>query len=78
MTQMLSVPLPDDLKKDLDRHKEIKWVEVARQALKEKVEALDEMDEFFAKSKVSEKDVEKHSRIVKRKVWQRYKKELGL
>ncbi|MFH1200553.1 MAG: hypothetical protein V1708_05800 [Candidatus Micrarchaeota archaeon] len=78
MTQMLSVPLPDDLKTGLDRHKEIKWVEVARQALRDKVEALDEMDGFFSKSKVTEKDVEKHSRIVKAKVWRRYKKELGL
>ncbi|MFH1106398.1 MAG: hypothetical protein V1787_00730 [Candidatus Micrarchaeota archaeon] len=78
MAQMLSVPLPDDLKKDLDRHKEIKWVEIARQALRDKVEALDEMDEFFAKSSLTAEDVEKHARAVSKNVWKRHKKELGL
>ncbi len=77
MTQMLSVPLPDELKEELDKHKEIKWVEVARQALREKVEALHAVEEIMAKSKVDEKDAARHADIVKKKVWKRHKHALG-
>ncbi|HIH22552.1 TPA: hypothetical protein HA238_02395 [Candidatus Micrarchaeota archaeon] len=75
---MLSVPLPEELKDEMERHREIKWVEVARQALWEKVKTLEKLDEILAKSELTEEDVEKHSRIVKEKVWKKHKKELGL
>jgi hypothetical protein len=78
MTNILSVPLPDELKDEMERHRDIKWVEVARQALWEKVRALEKLDEIMAKSKLTEEDVEKHSKIVKEKVWKKHKKELGL
>ncbi|HLC68203.1 MAG TPA: hypothetical protein VJH24_00045 [Candidatus Bilamarchaeaceae archaeon] len=78
MTNMLSVPLPEELKEEMDRHKDIKWVEVVRQALWEKVKALEKLDEIMAKSKLTEEDVEIHSKKVKKKVWKRHKKELGL
>ncbi|MBS3067786.1 hypothetical protein J4450_03725 [Candidatus Micrarchaeota archaeon] len=78
MTNILSVPLPEELKDEMGRHKDVKWVEVARQALWEKVKALEKLDEIMAKSKLTEEDVEKHSKIVKEKVWNRHKKELGL
>jgi len=78
MTNMLSVPLPEELKDEMERHREIKWVEVARQALWEKVKTLEKLDEILAKSELTEEDVEKHSRIVKEKVWKKHKKELGL
>ncbi len=75
---MLSVPLPEELKEEMDRHKEIKWVEIARQALWEKVRALEKLDEILSKSKLTEQDVERHSKIIKEKVWKKHKKELGL
>ena len=78
MTNILSVPLPEELKEEMEKHKEIKWVEVARQALWEKVKALEKLDDILAKSELTEKDVEKHSKIVKDKVWKKHKKELGL
>jgi len=78
MTNMLSVPLPEELKEEMDRHKEIKWVEIARQALWEKVRALEKLDEILSKSKLTEQDVERHSKIIKEKVWKKHKKELGL
>lgn len=75
---MLSVPLPEELKEEMERHKEIKWVEVARQALWEKVKAIEKLDEIMAKSKLSEEDAEKHSRILKEKVWKAHRKGLGV
>ena len=76
MTSILSVPLPAELRGEMEKHKEIKWVEVARQALWEKVRTLEKLDEIMGKSKLTEKDVEKHARIVNRKVWEKHKKVL--
>jgi len=78
MTNMLSVPLPNELKEEMERHREIKWVEVARQALWEKVKTLERLDEIMAKSELTEADVEKHSGILKEKIWKKHKKEMGL
>ncbi len=78
MTNMLSVPLPEELKEEMERHKDIKWVEVVRQALWEKIKALEKLDKILAKSELTEEDVEKHAKLVKEKVWKKHKKELGL
>lgn len=78
MANILSVPLPEELKEEMARHAEIKWVEVARQALWEKVKVLEKLDQIMAKSKLSEDDVEKHSKLVKEKVWKKHRKELGV
>lgn len=78
MANILSVPLPEELKEEMSRHAEIKWVEVARQALWEKVKALEKLDQIMAKSKLSEEDVEKHSKMAKKKVWKKHRKELGV
>jgi hypothetical protein len=78
LTNILSVPLPEELKEEMEKHKEIKWVEVARQALWEKIKAVEKLDEIMAKSRLTEEDVEKHSKAVKEKVWEKHKKQLGL
>ncbi len=78
MTNMLSVPLPEELKQEMEKHREIKWVEIARRALWEAVQAVEKLDEIMAKSKLTEKDVEKHSKILKQKVWEKHKTQLGL
>ncbi|MDO8553677.1 MAG: hypothetical protein Q7S22_02630 [Candidatus Micrarchaeota archaeon] len=78
MTNMLSVPLPEELKDEMAKYKEIKWVEVVRQALWEKVKVLEKLDSILSKSELSEQDVEKHSKLLKEKVWKKHKKELGL
>ena len=78
MTNILSVPLPEELKEEMEKHREIKWVEVVRQALWEKVKTLEKLDEIMAKSELREEDAEKHSKIVKERVWKKHRKELGL
>ncbi len=77
MTNMLSVPLPQELKDEMEQHKEIKWVEVVRQALWAKIKALEKLDQLMVKSELTENDIEEHSKIVKENVWKKHKKELG-
>lgn len=78
MAFVLSVPLDKELKAEMEKHSEIKWVEVARQALRAKILTLQELDEIFSTSKLTEKDIEKHAKIVNKRVWERHKRALGL
>jgi len=48
----------DDLKERMEEHPEINWSEVTRQAIREKIETLDVMDELTSKSE-PESDVAK-------------------
>jgi len=49
--------IDDDLKKRMEKHPEINWSEVTRQAIQEKIETLDVMDELTSKSDLTESDV---------------------
>jgi len=42
----------------MDRHPEINWSEVTRQAIQEKIEALEVMDELTSESDLTERDVQ--------------------
>ncbi len=53
----ITVNVDDDLKDRMERHPEINWSEVTRQAIQEKIEALEVMDELTSGSELSESDV---------------------
>ncbi len=55
MTNM-TLSLPEDLHKIMQRHKETKWSEVARQALWNHAKKLELMDKILSKSKLTEQD----------------------
>ncbi len=55
MTNM-TLAIPEELMAVMKEHKEIKWSEVAREAIAEKAEELKLMDEILSKSKLTEKD----------------------
>jgi len=53
----ITVNVDDDLKERMEDHPEINWSEVTRQAIREKVEVLDVMDELTSDSGLTEGDV---------------------
>ncbi|EMA64943.1 hypothetical protein [Halorubrum kocurii] len=53
----ITVNVDDDLKDQMERHPEINWSEVTRQAIQEKIEALEVMDELTSGSELTESDV---------------------
>jgi len=57
MTNM-TLAVPEDLHKVMKKHKEIKWSEIARQAISEKARKLEIMDKLLAKSQLTEEDAE--------------------
>ncbi len=54
----ITVNVDDDLKERMENHPEINWSEVTRQAITEKIEALEVMDELTSMSELTESDVQ--------------------
>jgi len=65
MTNM-TLAVPEDLQKIMKKHKDIKWSEVARQAMWEKARKLELMDKLLAKSELTEKDALEIGRKINR------------
>ena len=55
MTNM-TLAIPEELNKIMKKHKEIKWSEVARQAMWLQAKKLEMMDNLLGKSELTEKD----------------------
>jgi len=53
----ITVNVDDDLKDRMEKHPEINWSEVTRQAIREKIETLEVMDELTSDSELTEEDV---------------------
>ncbi len=70
----LTLSVPEDLYAEMRKHPEIRWSEIARQALAKKLEDLRQLDAILAKSKLTEKDVEDLSATIKRGVGERYRR----
>jgi hypothetical protein len=54
----ITVNVDDTLKERMENHPEINWSEVTRQAIQEKVETLEVMDELTSESELTESDVQ--------------------
>ena len=52
----ITLMLSDQLQEQMKKHKEIRWSEVVRRAIKKKIEDLELLDTLTAKSKLTQKD----------------------
>lgn len=64
MTNM-TLSVPEDLKKIMTRHREIKWSEIARMAMWEYARKLELMEKLVAESKLTEEDAIEIGRRIK-------------
>ncbi len=71
MTNM-TLALSEQLIRLMKKHKEIKWSEVARQAMLEKATELEWMDKVLSKSKLTENDAIEIGRKIKRGIAKRH------
>ena len=70
----MTLAIPDDLIKRMKIFREIKWSEIARQAIEKRVNDLEVMNKIASKSKLTKKDVEEISKKINSAV----AKKLGL
>ncbi len=54
----ITLAIPEDLHSRMKKHSEIRWSEVIRKTISEKIETLEMMDKLAGKSKLTKEDVE--------------------
>ena len=54
----VTLAIPEDLHTRMKRHSEIRWSEVIRRTISNKVDDLEMMDRLSGKSKLTKKDIE--------------------
>ena len=62
----ITLAVPRELKQKMDHFKEINWSEVARQAIIQKTQILEQMNRLLSKSKLDATDIDKHTREIKK------------
>jgi len=72
MTNM-TLAIPEDLHEIMENHKEIKWSEVARQAMWQQARKLELMDKILSKSKLTEQDALEIGREVNKGIAKRHR-----
>jgi hypothetical protein len=70
----ITLSVPEELKQVMNKHPEMNWSEVARQAFKEKASQLELLDAIVSKSKLSKRDALEIGRKIKKGMWEKYKK----
>ena len=73
----MTLAVPDELRRIMKSHPEIKWSEVARQAMWEYANKLELMDEVTRRSRLTEKDALGMGRKVNAGLASRYSKKAG-
>ena len=69
----LTLAIPKEIRKEMDKHPEINWSEVARQAILRKILLLRKMDSLLRKSKLTDKEALELGREVNKALSKRYK-----
>ncbi|MFO8015882.1 MAG: hypothetical protein R6U32_02150 [Candidatus Woesearchaeota archaeon] len=68
----ITLSIPDDVHREMKQFSEVKWSEVARKAIKEKLETLNAAEKLAKKSKLTEKDVNDFSKKIKSEATERF------
>lgn len=71
MTNM-TLSMPEDISREMKQFSEVRWSEVARKAIIEKLETLKLAEKLANKSKLTEKDVEEFSKTIKSSAAKRF------
>ena len=70
----ITLSVPDDLHRKMKRHPEVKWSEVVRRVISEKIRDLEAMDRITAKSMLTPEDVDEFDHILKAALLRRYRR----
>ena len=68
----ITLSLPNDVQEDMKHFSEVRWSEVARRAIVEKLEALKLAEKLAEKSKLTQKDVDEFSKKIKNLAGRRF------
>jgi len=60
----MTLSMPEEVLVKMNRFREIRWSEIARQAIQRKIEDLEMIEQIASKSKLTKKDVEEFSKKI--------------
>lgn len=69
----MTFSVPEELHREMRAHREIKWAEVARSAIRVQLRRLDVYDRLLAGSKLTERDAVRLGREIRRAAAKRSK-----
>jgi hypothetical protein len=61
----ITLAIPEELHERMKHHSEIRWSEVVRKSISQKVELLDAMNKIASKSKLTKKEADEISKKIK-------------
>ncbi len=73
----VTLAVPEELHRMMKSHPEIKWSEIARQAMWEYAKRLELLDSIAQKSKMTEKEAEEIGKSIKKGLLARYNEAEG-
>ncbi len=62
----ITLSIPEELHKKMKQMSDVRWSEIARRAIEQRMNDLEEMNKIAAKSKLTKEDVEELSKKIKR------------
>ena len=68
----MTLAIPEELHKKMKGFSDIRWAEVARNAIEQRIEDLEVMNRIASKSKLTKKDVDEISKKIKKGVTKRF------
>lgn len=68
----ITLSIPDDLHEKMKRLSEVRWSEIARKAIEQRINDLETLNRLASKSKMTDKDIEEISKKIKRSAAIRY------
>lgn len=71
----ITLSIPGDIQSKMRHFPEIRWSEVARKAIENKVRDLETLEKLVSKSKLTQKDVEEFSKKIKASSAKRFMEE---
>ena len=69
----MTLSIPKGMKKEMELYPEINWSAVAREAIRRKLQILQEMNKILAKSKLSEEDALYFGKRITKKAAKRFR-----
>jgi hypothetical protein len=63
----MTFSVPEELHREIRRHKDVRWAEIARRALAREINRLHIYDRLLAKSKLTEEDAIELGRLIRRR-----------
>ena len=61
----ITLAIPDELHEKMKKMKEIRWSEIARRAIEQRINDLETMNKITSKSRFTKKDIEELSKKIK-------------